>query len=281
MRYETYLKKYITYWITAITIFGISTLMELNVTAFQRRFSLINPAINYPFTINEQFTNSKLALYAVLLPYCLMIVVLLIQFITNNINKVRLSHMINITTLSFLLSLSINAFITEFLKLRIGKLRPDFLSRCGADIDIDNINGNFDTSICTAPYGLFLLNDGFKSCPSGHSSFAWCGLNFFNFWLMGQFKIYSGGKKFGIGKFKIINLINIIPILLAFHIAISRSQDYRHDYIDISLGTIIGFTVSIFIYRQFFKSVYDEDSQLTLFEDDYKLLEENDVSLPI
>lgn len=55
--------------------------------------------------------------------------------------------------------------VTEWLKIVVGRLRPDFLDRC------QPVNG-----VCT---GLFkLVNDGRKSFPSGHSSISFYSTHF-------------------------------------------------------------------------------------------------------
>lgn len=72
-------------------------------------------------------------------------------------------------TLGLLLSMSLTLLLTEIFKILVGRPRPDFIDRC------QPIRGSTDAQI----YGLSsseictrtdLLNDGFKSFLSGHSS---------------------------------------------------------------------------------------------------------------
>ncbi|VEU23568.1 DEKNAAC104753 [Brettanomyces naardenensis] len=198
--------------------------------------------------------------------------------------RAKYFHLIHVTSLAFLLSLAINGFVTEFLKLRVGKLRPDFLARCGPLISAEDGPSNqvYNDTICSKPLGEALFRDGYKSCPSGHSSFAWCGFNFLNLWLSGQFRLHapidpedttiesSGNSRYH--RFHLIQLVNLVPLGFCLHIALSRSQDYRHDFVDICLGSLIGFLVSTFIYSQFFRSIFGYNCSETKFSD-YKLLQ--------
>ncbi|GME78029.1 unnamed protein product [Ambrosiozyma monospora] len=238
--YCSYFEKYLSTWLVAVAIFTCSTYMELNTTPFQRHFSLSDPKISYPFSKVEQFNNFKLAITAVVFPFIIMVAIIFFKSLkSNHKDKSQIIHLAHITTLSYFMALSLNVIVTEFLKLRIGKLRPDFLDRCGADVPIEEIMLDpfkiYNASICTAPYGQAILMDGFKSCPSGHSSFAWTGFNFLNLFIMGQLKLYSGSNN-NRGRFTLFKLINLLPLAFCLHIALSRSQDYRHDFYDITLG---------------------------------------------
>ncbi|QPG77325.1 hypothetical protein FOA43_004734 [Brettanomyces nanus] len=199
--------------------------------------------------------------------------------------RAKYFHLLHVTSLSFFLALAINGFVTEFLKNRIGKFRPDFLQRCGPKVSEDDgtgFNHVYNETICSMPLGASVFKDGYKSCPSGHSSFAWCGLTFFNLWISGQFKLHapvdpdsksiesSGNSRYH--RFRLAQLINLLPLCLCLQIAVSRSEDYRHDFIDISLGSLIGLATSVIVYSQFFRSIFSYYCSETKFSD-YQLLQ--------
>lgn len=281
----TYARHYVAPWLITIAIWFIAGYMEKYVKPFHRMFHLTDPAISYPFTKHQRFTSQQLWVWAIVLPYTVIIISTAGKFIVDGRNlRAKYIHLLHITTLAFLMSLSINGFVTEFLKINIGKMRPDFLERCGASISVDDVGINevFDSSICTKPLGEDLFNDGYKSDPSGHSSFAWCGLTFLNLWLSGQFELHSpidqdnnsinstGDPRYH--RFRWLQLINLLPLGLCLKIAISRSEDYRHDFIDIGFGSLIGFLIAVFVYSQYFRSIFGYHCQETKYGD-YKELE--------
>lgn len=279
--YGDYFKSYIPSWIITIAIFMTSFLMEKGSQPFKRHFLLNDPSISYPFSQHERFNDTKLWLFAGILPYTAIVALTLFKYMTDGHDRrAKYIHLLHVTSLSFMLAMAVNGFVTEFLKLRIGKMRPDFLERCGPLVEpgIDTIAKVYNETICQKPLGEYLFKDGFKSCPSGHSSISWCGFNFLNLWLSGQFSLHAPtvkneDKTGTFHRFHLAQLVNLIPLGCALQISLSRSQDYRHDFIDISLGSFIGFVTSTFIYGQFFRSIFGYHSQETKF-DDYKELEE-------
>jgi membrane-associated phospholipid phosphatase len=93
-------------------------------------------------------------------------------------------------------------FMTESLKVMVGKPRPDCLARCQpdtnrvADFVVGGIQNAISTgqlvskAICTGT-DHEKINDGFKSFPSGHSSGAAAGLGYLSLFLAGKFGVLS------------------------------------------------------------------------------------------
>jgi membrane-associated phospholipid phosphatase len=93
----------------------------------------------------------------------------------------------HVCTLGFVTAHIIAFFFTQGMKNLFGRPRPDLLSRCQPDVDnaIDHIAGGFtgqstigqlySASICQQE-DAHILDDGFRSYPSGHSSASAAGL---------------------------------------------------------------------------------------------------------
>ena len=47
-------------------------------------------------------------------------------------------------------------------------------------------------------------------------------------------------------------LIALAPLIGAALIAISRLEDYRHDFYDVTIGSILGMTVAYFSYSRYY-----------------------------
>ena len=99
------------------------------------------------------------------------------------------------------LGLALAFFVTQGMKNLVGKPRPDMLDRCQPDLDNirEHVIGGYgqdisirwtlvSASICTNT-DTHVLRDGFRSWPSGHSSFSWAGMLYLTLFLCSKFAI--------------------------------------------------------------------------------------------
>ena len=47
-------------------------------------------------------------------------------------------------------------------------------------------------------------------------------------------------------------LVALAPLIGAVLIAISRLEDYRHDFYDVTVGSLLGISVALFSYKRYF-----------------------------
>ncbi|KAF9998897.1 hypothetical protein BGZ80_008319 [Entomortierella chlamydospora] len=159
--------------------------------------------------------------------------------------------------LGLFLAQALVLIVTDSVKIAVGRPRPDFLDRClslydnaynGTPLGLlsDPPNLLSDSSICTR---TDLLRDGFKSFPSGHSSFSFGGLGFLSMYLAGKIHLFD--RRGHIYK----SLVVLAPLILAALIATSRVADYRHHWQDVTVGSTIGVVFAVFAYRQYYPSL--------------------------
>lgn len=138
----------------------------------------------------------------------------------------------------------LTSFITDLIKNAVGRPRPDLIDRCKPKPGTpQNELVNFD--ICTET-NHHILHDGWRSFPSGHSSFSFAGLGFLALFLAGQMHVFRPRADLFRG------LLALAPLLGAAMIAISRCEDYRHDVYDVTIGSILGMGVGYFSYRRYY-----------------------------
>lgn len=141
--------------------------------------------------------------------------------------------------LTWTLALTINAVITESLKLIVGRPRPDFFYRCFP-------NGKMTPGLrCTGSIREVL--EGRKSFPSGHSSFSFCSLGFLSIWIrgkLGTMSIESGHCC------RVLSCLT--PLVVAGIVAISRFYDNHHHWGDIIFGAILGLASSYYSYHRYY-----------------------------
>jgi diacylglycerol diphosphate phosphatase/phosphatidate phosphatase len=141
-------------------------------------------------------------------------------------------------------SIFLTCFITDAVKNAVGRPRPDLIDRCkpasGTSKDV-----LVTISVCTET-DHHVLHDGWRSFPSGHSSFAFSGLGFLALFFAGQMHVFR--PRTDLSK----ALLAIAPLLGAALIAISRCEDYRHDVYDVTCGSILGMGIAYFSYRRYY-----------------------------
>ncbi len=237
-------------WIFVVVLFLYFVIISENTPPFLRQFSLDDETIQHPFADNEQISGPMCLVIASSVPS---ITILLVSYfsVSDVRELVRLLHM---SFLGLAVSLVLCGFLTDTLKNWIGRPRPDFLARCQPAANTPT-NVLVTISVCTQE-NMSKLIDGFRSTPSGHASFSFSGLLYLSLWLSGQFSIFRPGveiyRAFCAG----------LPIIGALYISISRTEDYRHHFIDILLGGSMGIILAWFSYRKYFPSVASEDSYI-------------------
>ncbi|GJW31273.1 lipid phosphate phosphatase 2-like protein [Tanacetum coccineum] len=86
--------------------------------------------------------------------------------------------------------------------------------------------------ICTGKDSL--IRDGHKSFPSGHTSLSFTGLIFLALYLAGKIEVFD--RRGHVAKLCVI----FLPLLMASLVAVSRVDDYRHHWQDVSVGGLLG-----------------------------------------
>jgi diacylglycerol diphosphate phosphatase/phosphatidate phosphatase len=221
-------------------------------------FSLNNLNIQYPHALVERVSVGWNIFYAGAVP---LISLLLVLGVLN-----AGVHKFQVTILGLFVSyvnsprcpkalthycrtrIALTIFITDIVKNAVGRTRPDLIARCkpAPGTPTDKL---VTIDVCTET-DHHILNDGWRSFPSGHSSFAFSGLGFLALFFAGQLQVFLPRTDLGRA------LIALAPLLGAAMIAISRCEDYRHDVYDVTFGSILGMTIAYFSYRRYYPRLH-------------------------
>ncbi|XP_034484877.1 phospholipid phosphatase 5 isoform X2 [Drosophila innubila] len=158
------------------------------------------------------------------------------------------------------LAVCTNAIPTSMLKITVGRPRPDYFYRCFPDgIMVLNETANaLGSSIldfnCTGR--LSEINEGRKSFPSGHSSFAFASFGFVAYYVGAKLHAFDAR-----GRGQAWRLcIAVVPLIVAALVAVSRTCDYHHHWQDVTVGALIGLFTGYFSYRQYYPSIFSTDA---------------------
>ncbi|PLB41281.1 phosphatase PAP2 family protein [Aspergillus candidus] len=226
-------------FVALAVIWGSSVLIQKTLKPSPRLFMLDDKDIQHPLTSHERVTVQLSMIYAGLIP--------LLTIIAWAALTRPSRYQIQVTLLGLFTSLMLSSLLTDIIKNSVGRPRPDLVARClpqkGTPEDVW-----VSLSVCTQENKGMLL-DGFRSFPSGHSSFSFSGLGYFSFFLAGQMRVFRPRSDL------CRCLLAFLPLFGAFLIGLSRLADYRHDIYDVTTGSLLGLGVAYFTYRRFYPSL--------------------------
>lgn len=153
-------------------------------------------------------------------------------------------HKAHVTILGLFISLILSSFITDVIKNSVGRPRPDLIARCKPKKGTPK-RGLITIDDCSET-NHHVLHDGWRSFPSGHSSFAFAGLGYLALVFAGQMHVFRPHTDLARA------LLALVPLLGAAMIAISRCEDYRHDVYDVTTGCLLGILMAFFSYRKYY-----------------------------
>jgi len=143
-------------------------LIQFFVEPFHRMFSLDDRSKSYPHASVQRVSVQWNLIYAGLVP-CLII---LAWAVTLRLGV----HQIHVTILGLFISHALASFLTDVIKNAVGRPRPDVIARCKPAKGTPG-HELVTIDVCTET-DHHTLHDGWRSFPSGHSSFAFAGLGF-------------------------------------------------------------------------------------------------------
>ncbi|EOA81558.1 hypothetical protein ACJQWK_10499 [Exserohilum turcicum] len=258
---------YVVDYLIIIVLMLIFAVVD-KIAPFHQPFSLDNYTLHYPFAEHERVPVAWLCVYVVFAPaviiafYTMVIDGLFSHQTATPANRTGLKRLsgryrfkdrlweLNCGILGLGLSIGAAFTITGALKNAIGKPRPDLISRCR--VDQSKINKTLyalqTIDICTQTDN-YILQDGFKSFPSGHSSVSFAGLFYLSIYLAGKLHVLDAkGEVWR-------TFIVMVPTLGAALITGTRIMDARHHPFDVLSGALLGILVSWGSYRQYFPPV--------------------------
>ncbi|KAJ2080306.1 hypothetical protein H4R24_003181 [Coemansia sp. RSA 988] len=235
-------RSYIPDWIVTL----ISTLVWLYLGVAQphyQPFSVNDKSISYPYVPpNKQMVTAPMLFAAsIFAPACVIVVLAL--------GLRRSAHDLHVGLLGLLMGVSLTLMFTNCLKNVVGRPRPSLLARCLPTLPdtplSDPPQGLSAVDICTQD-DASVLDEGFRSFPSGHTSLAFAGMTYLMYFIAGKLHLFDRQghtyKSFAV----------FMPLLLAAIIGATRVADNWHHPTDVFVGAAIGICTATFSYHQYY-----------------------------
>ncbi|KKY38688.1 putative diacylglycerol pyrophosphate phosphatase 1 [Diaporthe ampelina] len=260
-----YARSYAPDYVGLAILVAAYALIVLLVEPFHRLFYINDLAISFPHAEVERVPVTLNVVYAAAVPLALIV-------LANSLAGAS-RHKHHVAILGLAIALILTSFLTDTVKNTVGRPRPDLVARCKPAPGTPE-NKLVGVDVCTETRH-HVLHDGWRSFPSGHSSFSFAGLGYLSLFLAGQVRLFvvggGGGRKDGSagqglngragandGEGRAVYargdlgraLLCLGPLLGAAMIAISRCQDYRHDVYDVCTGALLGYLVAYWSYRR-------------------------------
>ncbi|KAM0753035.1 acid phosphatase/Vanadium-dependent haloperoxidase [Meredithblackwellia eburnea MCA 4105] len=249
VRRKRLLLSYLPDWIISILLLGLIAGLT-NKAGFKREFSLTDTSIQHTFAVNERVKFWQAIVYAGVIPAVIII-------ITGTAWRRSLWDVHN-GVLGLFLACALATSMTEIIKVAVGRPRPDLIDRCQPPAGAMNAipYGLANYTICTVDLKGHDIIDGFKSFPSGHSSFSFAGLGFLSFYFAGKMHLFDKNGH------AIKAWLCLIPLMGAALIAISRTMDYRHHATDVLVGSLLGLWMAYFTYSLYYPPLNSRKAHL-------------------
>ena len=225
------IKTYLWDYVILVVLLVLCGVLEL-IHPFSRYYLPFDESIMYPYRTEDTVPNWALFVISAVVP------VVLIAFLSRTYK--RTSWDLHAALMALALGLLVTGFLTQLVKVSVGRLRPDFLARCRPENNMPNAKCLGDPSV---------VEEGRKSFPSGHASLSFAGLSMLTFYILGKLQIIDRGQRALLAEW----MLAFLPVVGALMVALSRVSDYRHHWQDVTVGSLLGLGLSYWAYNLYFE----------------------------
>ncbi|WWC91455.1 uncharacterized protein L201_006401 [Kwoniella dendrophila CBS 6074] len=232
-------------WALTIVLWAIFYLLD-KINGYRRLFDITDTSLAHPHADPERVPVWLLAVLCGIVPAVIIIITAAIR---------RSFWDAQSALLGLILGLGLVATFTNIVKITVGRPRPDLFARCilPENLTENPLHGLTSWTVCTQPDDS-VLQEGFRSFPSGHSSFAWSGMWYLILYLAAKMRInHRSGYTYK-------SWLLLAPLSCASLITISRTMDYRHHATDVIAGSLIGIAGAWYAYRQYYPPISSPQS---------------------
>ncbi|WVN91180.1 uncharacterized protein L203_106436 [Cryptococcus depauperatus CBS 7841] len=224
-------------WVLTILLWGLFYLLD-KINGYRRVFDINDTSLAHPSVDHERVPVWLAGVVCGAVPAVIIIAIACIRKSFWDAHN---------GILGLVLALGLTVTFTDIIKITAGRPRPDLFDWCKLPTNLTQNPPHSLTSWreCTTTDDK-TLRESFRSFPSGHSSFAWCGMWYLILWLAAKMRINNRKG------FTWKSWLLLVPLSSSTLISLSRTMDYRHHATDVIAGGIIGVLAAWWCYRQYY-----------------------------
>ena len=226
------------------------TIHFVDIKPYQQGFFCSDHTLKYPYIENQTIPSY--------ICFTIWVVISLFTILSTQI----ISKSFSITVVKdIILGAICCVLLTDIAKYTVGKLRPHFLTLCNPDYNdicfneddfyinddgeelIDEFYQKYvnETNVCSLENSE-LLREARLSFPSGHASYSF----YFATFIINFTNAHTRHLKWGN---KIVPVIQLLILMLASWISLTRISDFYHHPVDVFCGAITGIAVAFYYTR--------------------------------
>lgn len=230
-----------------ITLCSVNLLLK-SYEPFERGFFCDDESIKYPFKENDTVSLFNLLLITLLLSVLTIICFEIIFYLLTTKELPFKDVEFTLQTLSILsdwfLATCVNYILTDIPKNKIDRLTPMFMNAYSSDVDCSSSlnTGKYITDFDCLRETDWTMKQLQRSFPAGHSSESMVAMTYIAIYLH---------KRFGMRDFFLyfVIVLQLLFLMIAIFTGLSRIQDYRRHWSDVSTGFAIRGSVALVIAK--------------------------------
>ena len=241
------------FWPSSLLTFLLFALVTIFSSPFERGLTsevLDDLTLTGPYKPDSTVPYTLVLAAMLILPLICFYYLLVVNPPGNSVNLVVQEY------LKYLFGMALLLLATEVPKMAVGRLRPDFLSRCKP------VPVNTTSSLWVCSGDASEIKEGRKSFPSGHSSSSFYLMSYLCLYYLNVYvpskRLQTRSSLADSSSFRSASstpkkisplalLLIVCAYLVAALVAISRMQDHKHHPTDVIAGSLLGLFMSYFV----------------------------------
>lgn len=243
---------YLIDWVTYALVLAVAMVWGYLRIPRKTDFSIYDITLMHAY-VPENKTYAPIGYLIIITAIVSPIIIVVVSYFTSKKETFKRKYWdVHCALLALLGSVALQLAVVVIMKNTSGVPRPDFLKRCLPNYYLAPVQDTLATMQICLQGNKALINEGFRSFPSGHASTIFAAQTVMGLYLAGKLRLWDC-RGFS---WKIVVAV-VHPLATALAISVSRISDNRHKLADVVVGGAIGVFFGVLFYSFYFPLVGD------------------------